>query len=107
MATKGVKASLRKPGESYRDIPLWWHPRGGWTRKIAGNLYSFGNDAKTEVAEYDRVRDSLQVGHQTKRQRRSGVTIAELCNEFLIMKHNRVNAGELSPLAFRKYPALS
>ena len=37
-----------KPGA---DFPLFWHPRGGWCKKIKGRLVYFGGISASEALE--------------------------------------------------------
>jgi integrase/GTPase SAR1 family protein len=86
------------------DFPLWWHPRGGWTKKIRGSCNYFGRvHPDVALARYHADRDYLERGEIPPPYDPAAVTIRDLCNEFLASRKQRVESGELTPESWREY----
>jgi integrase len=96
--------TLRKPDKF--PFPLWWHPRGGWTKKIRQRLHYFGQDRDAALAEYVRTRADLEAGRVPRPKLDGGITVADLCNQFLTAKRLKVDAGELSGRQWSEYHAI-
>ena len=92
---------------SHRAVkfPLWWHERGGWTKKIRQRLHYFGRDRDTALAEYVRVKSDLEAGRAPRSKSTDDVTVARVCNSFLTAKRQRVDSGELSARMWSEYHA--
>lgn len=93
---------VSKPSKPYPDFPLFRHASGQWSKKIRGKLHYFGKDPDRALARYLAEGDDLRAG-RTPRPFDGVATIKILCNEFLNLKRDRVEAGELSPLTFVDY----
>jgi integrase len=92
------------PTPKTRDkFPLWLHPRGFWCKKINGRFFYFGKDKDAALAEYVRVREDLEAGRTPRPKEAADLTVAQLINEFLTRKRERVDAGELSARAWADY----
>lgn len=97
-------ARKQKPEKPYEGFPLFAHACGQWAKKIRGRMHYFGVWADPDAAlnEYLDQRDDLQAG-RTPRIRTGGLTVKELCNEFLTSKKRLLDSGELSPRTFNDY----
>jgi integrase len=103
------KSTSQKPQKPYPEFPLCYHASGRYYKKIRGRFYYFGwyrganaipwQDA---LAQYQKQRDDLYAG-RTPRVEGEGLTIADLCNRFLSVKQNLLDAGELTPRSFEDY----
>lgn len=94
----------QKPKKPRADFPLFAHANGQWAKKIRGKLHYFGRwDAPDEALRlFVAQRDDLQAG-RIPRATRDGLTVRDLCNRFLSVKHNRLQAGQLSIRSFNDY----
>jgi integrase len=101
--TGNTKAKTKSPKPPYKDFPLWWHPRGGWSKKIVGKVHYFGKDAKAAEAEYNAVRDDLQAGREPRAWTAEGITVADLFNRFLERKRDEADSGNLAESTFKDY----
>ncbi len=99
MPTKSLTKRVKKP---YKDFPLRLHATGQWCKKIRQKTVYFGTDADAALLKYLDQRDDLQAG-RTPRVQGDGLTVRDLCNQFLTQKKSRVDSGELSPLTFGDY----
>jgi integrase len=101
-----TKKPLEKPSKPYRTFPLYAHATKRWAKKIAGKTHFFGPWDKPDEAlqEYLRIREDLEAGRRPGRQR-AGVSVAEVCNEYLAHKLSKIDSGELSSRSWRDYHA--
>lgn len=106
MAHSTMKKPLEKPRKPYPSFPLYAHATRRWAKKIAGKTHFFGPWDKPDEAlqEYQRVREDLEAGRRPGRQR-AGVSVAEVCNEYLEHKLSKIASGELSSRSWRDYHA--
>lgn len=98
------KATSLKP---YPSFPLTAHPRGYWCKKVRGKLHYFGpiidatgqrtpeEMATAALTKWEGERDYLTSGRKPPANL-DGVTVADLCNAFLVFKRQRVENGELT-----------
>lgn len=91
------------------DFPLFPHATGRWAKKVRGKLVYFGkcaNDPKGAAALelWLDQRDDLLAG-RTPRANRDGLTVAQLCDMFLIAKRRKRDAGEITGRTFDEYHA--
>jgi integrase len=108
-----------KPKKPYPEFPLSPHPSGYWQKKIRGKIHYFGKWAKRvsgklvriegdgwkEALELYKVQaDDLHAG-RTPRVKTDGLTVADLCNQFLTAKLHQREARELSLRSFGDYKA--
>jgi integrase len=104
------RAGGKPPQKPRPDFPLNIHKGTGyWCKKIRGRVHYFGSvadDPKGVAAleEYLRDKDDLQAGREPRRKT-DGLTIAELCNQFLAEKESKRDTGELNPRTFWGYHA--
>ena len=73
-------------------------------KKIRGKRHYFGyvKDWHAAVDLYTAQRDDLHAG-KTPRKTGEGLTVRDLCNQFLTSKARQQEAGELSPRSFLDY----
>jgi integrase len=97
-------AASRKPTKPYPEYPLTPHPAGYWCKKIRGKLHYFGpwDDSDGALARYLEQKDALHAG-RTPRPEREGLTVKQLCNEFLNSKQALVDSGELLARTWTDY----
>jgi integrase len=115
--SRSSRKALTKPKKPYPDFPLTPHPLGKWCKKIRGQMHYFGawatrvDGALTRVDgdgwnealdEYKKVADDLHAG-RTPRAKGDGLTVAELCNQFLTAKLRKVEAKELTSRLLAEY----
>lgn len=105
------KFSKHKPRKPRPDFPLFPHASGRWAKKVGGKLRYFGkvcDDPKGEAALklWLEDRDDLLAGRTPRRKRIDDeLTVADLCNHFLIWKEEQRDAGELAQRTFARYHA--
>jgi hypothetical protein len=70
---------------------------GRWAKKIRGKLHYFGPWADPDAAlkKYEEQRDALHAGRK-RREESGGLSVKELCNQFLNAKRALVESGELT-----------
>lgn len=92
-----------KPAKPYPGFPLYPHLSGKWAKTIKGRGYYFGrwDDPEGALAEYEAVRDDLFAGRSPKSK--GGLTLRELCNEFITARRVDLEAGRLSPTTYGDY----
>lgn len=88
---------MQKP---YPDFPLTPHPSGQWVKRIRGKLRYFGRDAEKALNKYLDQRDDLQAGREPRRE---GITVKQLVNQFLNVKHTHLKAGDIKQRTFDYY----
>ncbi len=95
-----------KPAKPYPDFPLFPHATRRWAKKIRGQLHYSGpwDDADSALATYLEQQDALHAGPKP-RQASGGISIKELCNQFLIAKRALVDSGELTNRSWQDYKA--
>jgi integrase len=95
-----------KPSKPYPDFPLFPHATGRWAKKIRGQLHYFGpwSDPDGALTKYLEQKDALHAGRKP-REATEGVTVKELCNQFLNAKHALVESGELANRSWQDYKA--
>jgi integrase len=104
MGNSKAPSVFRKP---HADFPLYPHATGRWAKKVRGKLNYFGkcaDDPKGDAAieEWLRVKDDLLAG-RTPRAKGDGLTIRDLCNQFLTAKLAKLDGHEISHLTFADY----
>ena len=106
MSNSNSRRSGGQPKLPSKDFPLRIHKGSGyWCKKVQGRVYYFGkiaDDPKGQAAlgEWLRVKDDLLAGREP-RANTDGLTVAELCNQFLAHKEGLRNNGEITPRTFR------
>jgi integrase len=95
-----------KPSKPYPEFPLTAHPAGYWCKKIRGKIHYFGPWADPDAAlkAYLDQKDALHAGRKP-RPDAEGLTVKELCNQFLNAKKALVDSGELLARTWTDYKA--
>jgi len=93
-----------KPRKPYPDFPLFPHATGRWAKKIRGKTCYFGpwNDPDAALQLFLDQRDDLFAG-RVPRAPQDGLTVRELCNQFLTTKQLLRDTGELRDRTFHDY----
>jgi integrase len=93
-----------KPKKPYADFPLFPHATKRWAKKIRGKLHYFGrwDDPDAALQKYLDEKDDLHAG-RTPRSIGDGITVADLCNQFLNSKRSLLKSRELSEKTFQIY----
>lgn len=126
---KSNKAATDKPkcphcrrefGPDHRKhcgFPLYPHPSGKWGKKIRGSFHYFGAWAtrnhgelvrvpgdgwEAALEEYKRQADDLHAG-RTPRVDAEGLTVAELCDRFVVAKERLRDNRELAWSTWKNY----
>jgi integrase len=96
-----------KPTKPHKDFPLTPHPSGRWCKKIRGKLTYFGpwSNPDAALAKWLEQKDDLLAG-RTPRASSEGLTIRDLCNQFLTSKQQRLDNQEITPRTFYDYHAI-
>src|SRR3954464_3472287 len=95
-----------KPNKPRPDYPLFAHAAGVWAKKIRGKMHYFGPwaDPDGALAKYLEQKDALHAGRKP-REATEGVTVKDLCNQFLNAKRALVESGELTNRSWQDYKA--
>ncbi len=105
-AKKQTRMERFKPHLPYEDYPLFPHQSGRWAKKINKKLFYYGKVSEgweAGLKAYEQYRDYDRTGRSRPLVDDNACTIKELCNRFLTVKQNAVNAGELSEGQFKQY----
>jgi integrase len=99
--------SKAKPKKPRPDFPLFPHATGRWAKKVRGKFHYFGkcaDDPKGRAALelWLGQKDDLLAGRQP-RTKRDGLSVVDLCNQFLHAKKARVATGELAEATWNQY----
>jgi integrase len=99
-----VESKPAAPFKVGKDFPLWLHPSGRWCKKIHQKVHYFGkaDNPQGALEEWLRVKDSLIAG-RSRPAKTDGITVGELCNEFLTAKKALLDTRELTPRTFANY----
>ena len=73
-----------------------------WCKKWKGKPYYFGADKAKAEERYRAEWDDI-INGRARRQDANALTVADLCNEFLTARRDRVDSGELSPRSWNEY----
>lgn len=104
MAKSSVSRRENKPRKPYPDFPLFPHATRRWAKKIRGKFVYFGpwDDPDGALQKYLDEKDDLHAG-RTPRKSGDGLTVAEMCNQFLTAKRHLLDTSELTDRSFRDY----
>lgn len=99
--------SSSKPNKPYPDFPLFPHATKRWAKKIRGQMFYFGPwaDPDGALARYLEQAEALHAGRKPRLTPAAGVTVKELCNQFLGHKAALMDAGEIAPRTWDEYKA--
>src|SRR3954464_10425166 len=102
------QAPRSKPAKPYPEFPMTAHPAGYWCKKIRGKLHYFGPwaDPDGALAKYLEQKDALHAGKKPRAET-EGVTVKDLCNRFLNVKRQLVEAGELTERTWLEYKGIA
>lgn len=96
-----------RPAKPYRDFPLFANQNGQWCRKIAERAYYFGtwHDDPRGTRAIERYKAELPyiLSGETIPDDTSGLTVGELCEQFLAAKNAKLESGELSARTLAGY----
>lgn len=103
-ADQAAKAAAHKVGEGF---PLFKHGSGRWCKKVRGHFRYFGKvaddpDGQAALDRWLKQKDDLLAGREP-REDNSGLSLDDLCNQFLHHKKGRVTSGELSDRTWKRY----
>lgn len=95
-----------RPKKPYAEFPLFPHATRRWAKKIRGKFYYFGpwSDPDAALTRFLAQRDYLLAG-VTPPDTREGLTVRELCNEFLTAKERKRDIGEITRRTFTDHHA--
>jgi integrase len=104
--TPAATGKPAKPNKPRPDFPLFAHAAGVWAKKIRGKMHYFGpwSDPDGALKKYLAEKDALHAGRKP-REENEGVTLKDLCNQFLNAKQSLVNSGELTNRSWQDYKA--
>lgn len=93
-----------KPNKPYPEFPLFPHATKRWAKKIRGVTHYFGPWADPDGAlkKYMAEKDALHAGRKP-REVSAGVTVKDVCNQFLNTKKAAVESGELTQRSWEDY----
>lgn len=96
----------QKPKKPHPDFPLFPHATKRWAKKVRGKFHYFGpwRDPDGALAEWLRVKDDLLAGREP-RAYRDGLTVEDICNEFLFHRKGKVDSGEMRQRTWDEYQA--
>ena len=107
-STKRKRKSKSAKLKPYADFPLTAHPSGRWCKKHAGKRYYFGpiRDWKSALDRFNREWKYIIEGRTPPAvESASGLTVADLCNAFMLAKDALVSSGEITKRTFKRYHA--
>src|SRR5919204_4857245 len=98
-------AAAVKPPKPTPDFPLFPHATRRWAKKIRGQLHYFGSwdDPDGALRRYNEQKDALHAGRKPRPDPEGGLTIKQLCNDFLNAKQALIVSGELSRRTWQDY----
>ncbi len=96
-------ADSNKPKKPYPEFPLFPHATKRWAKKIRGKLHYFGpwRDPDGALEKYLQQKDALHAGRTPRSV--DGLSLLDLCNNFLTAKMSLLDSGELSAQMFARY----
>jgi integrase len=90
----------RKRADKY---PLWWHKGAkAWCKKIKGRFYYFGPKRDKALEAYVATAKAIKEGRAPVADV-AALSVADLVNEFLTAKRERVDSGELTASMWGEY----
>lgn len=99
---KDRSVKVGKPQKPHPNFPLFWHTKGGWSKKVRGKTFYFGKDAPAALDEWLRVKDDLLAGRKP-REDSDRFCIGQLVAAFLSQKRHQRDLGELTPRSYSDY----
>lgn len=117
MAHSTARADARKPRKPSSDFPLSPRADGRWCKKLkvldrddsderwVWKMFYFTGTADEALTEYLRVKDSLIAGYEPP-PKGGHLTVAELVNNFLHHKKQKLVSRELAQISWNQYEAV-
>lgn len=93
-------AKRRPSDKPYKDFPLFRHQTGQWAKKVRGKLRYYGTDPHAALKKYQEDRDN---DFRPRRHKADELTVADLVNNFLTLKRDQVNRGEVTARTWAEY----
>ena len=101
MSYSSKSAICRKP---HPDFPLTPRADGRWAKKIKGKVYIFTGTADEAVMEWERVKSYRMAGRTPPpKGDPAGLSVRQLCNQFLNSKRLLLDSGEIVGRTFQDY----
>ena len=99
--------ATEKPDKPYPDFPLFAHATRRWAKKVRGKMCYFGPwaDPQAALTKYLDQKDDLHAGRSPRKPEDVGLTVRDLCNQFLTAKRHRLENDELGQRMFKEYHA--
>ena len=99
------KPQTEKPEKPWADFPLFPHATKRWAKKVKGKTHYFGHwdDPEAALDEWNRVKDYLLRGLPRPAHRPDANSVADICDLFLIHRHEKVEQGKLRNRTFNEY----
>ena len=99
--------ATEKPDKPYPDFPLFAHATRRWAKKVRGKMCYFGPwaDPQAALTKYLDQKDDLYAGRSPRKPEDVGLTVRDLCNQFLTAKRHRLENEELGQRMFKEYHA--
>jgi len=95
-----------KPKKPYPSFPLTPHANGQWAKKTRGKLHYFGHRADPEAAltRYHSEAADLHPDRQPQLTTVAGdgLTVKDVCNEYLDWQEGKMEAGEIHARSFKE-----
>ena len=109
--TKKSRSKRLERPKVKKDFPLFPGACGRWRKKVRGKVHYFGkwaDDPKGERAAllWAEQKDDLIAG-RVPRQKRDGLTLRELANQFLEDRERSCDNGEIRRTTFDEYLAVA
>ncbi len=101
-----IMTQQKKPKKPHPDFPLFPHRSGQWCKKVRGKFRYFGvwADPVGALDKFKAERDDLYAGRDP-RAKVATLQLGDLANEFLALKREQVDQGELTGRAWADYHA--
>ena len=97
----------KRPSKPHPDFPLFPHASRQWAKKVKGKMRYFGSwdDPDAALDKWLEQKDDLLAGREPSVST-EGTTVADICNEFLFHRDEKVKQGELTQRTFDEYKSL-
>lgn len=109
------KSTIDRPPKPLPDFPLCPANNGYWQKKIKGKIHYFGHWGKIVNGKMERLpndgwqealalyKASADTGFTERAPGKEGLTVKDLCNQFLTSKKHLMDSGEISARTFKEY----
>ncbi len=79
---------------------LWFHPTDGYAKKCNGKTWYFGKDPVAAAEQFAKEWPVIAAGGVPDVD---GITLVDLCEQFITDRDAKLQAGDLSPRSFADY----